>query len=64
VSILLHVFAPDIRLQMPFKLATSPLARLFHNPVHTHGNGLLAMRHVYERDNWPLRQRLLLGMHE
>lgn len=62
-----------IRLQTPFKLASSPLARLFDSPVLTRVRyrietvfsqfvGRLDVRHVWARDLWHLRNRLLRGM--
>ncbi len=62
-----------IRLQTPFKKASSPLARLFHSRVLTRVRyrietvfsqffGRIGIRHVWARDTWHLRNRLLRGM--
>jgi len=62
-----------IRLQTPFKKASSPLARLSHSRVLTRVRsrietvfspfiGRLGVRHVWARDLWHLRHRLLRGM--
>jgi|SRR5581483_1270139 len=62
-----------IRLQTPVKKASSPLAQRYHSRVLTrvrsrlatvfsHFIGRLGVRHVWARDRWPLRNRLLRGM--
>jgi hypothetical protein len=62
-----------IRLQTPFKKASSPLARLYHSRVLTRVRyrietvfsqfiGRIGVRHVWARDTWHLRNRLLRGM--
>jgi hypothetical protein len=62
-----------IRLQTPYKRASSPLARLFHSPVLTRVRyrietvfsqfiGRLDVRRVWARDLWHLRNRLLRGI--
>lgn len=65
--------ALGIRLQTPFKKASSPLARLFHSRVLTRVRsrietvfsqfiGRIGVRPGWARDTWHLRNRLLRGM--
>jgi len=62
-----------IGLQTPFKKASSPLARRYHSRVLTRVRyrietvfsqfiGRIGVRHVWARDLWHLRNRLLRGM--